>query len=75
MRKVTASNLTTGMLTQNFKNNVHQFISSNEAFNFMNSNKSTPAYRKKFLHEVLGMVKQLSPPSFFKIILRKFKVG
>ena len=31
----------------------------------MNSVKGTPAYWKKFLQEVLAMVKQLGPPSFF----------
>ena len=31
----------------------------------MNSIKGTPAYWKKFLHEVLAMVKQLGLPTFF----------
>ena len=46
MHKVAASNLTTRMFTQNFEKNPHQFVSSNEAFNFMNSIKSRPAYWK-----------------------------
>ena len=36
-----------------------------EAFNFMNTIKGTPAYWKRFLFEVLAMVKQLGLPTFF----------
>ena len=70
MRKTTTSNLTADMPTQNFEA-VHQFIASNEVFNFMNSIKDAPAYWKKYLHNVLAVVKQLGLPSFFNIILCK----
>ena len=65
MRKVATTNLTAGMLNRNFEETVQQFIASEEVFNFMNTIKRTPAYWKKFLHEVLVMVKQLGLPTFF----------
>jgi len=55
----------TGMLSRNFKDTVKQFIASDKAFSFMSDMKGTLAYWKKFLHEVLSMVKQLGPPNFF----------
>ena len=65
MKKITGSNLTAGMFSQNFKENVRTFIANDEAFNFMNTSKGTPAYWKRFLLEVLAMVKQLGVPTFF----------
>ncbi|XP_066928764.1 uncharacterized protein [Clytia hemisphaerica] len=65
MRKVAASNLNAGMLSQNFKETVRQFIANDKAFAFMSTVKGTPAYWKKFQLEVLAMVKQLGPPTFF----------
>ena len=65
MRKVATTNLTAGMLNRNFEETVQQFIASEEVFSFMNTIKGTPAYWKKFLHEVLVMVKQLGLPTFF----------
>ena len=54
MRNVTSSNLTAVTLTQNLKETVDdQFITGNEAFDIMNSFKSTPAYWKNNLHEVI----------------------
>lgn len=53
------------MLSQNFKETVKQFVANDKAFSFMSSVKGTPAYWKKFLQEVLAMVKQLGPPTFF----------
>ena len=65
MRKVSSDALTAGMLSGNFKAKVREFIATDKAFSFMNSIKGTPAYWKKFLHEVLAMVKQLGIPTFF----------
>ncbi|XP_066915086.1 uncharacterized protein [Clytia hemisphaerica] len=65
MKKVSASNVTAGMLSQNFKETVKQFIANDKAFAFMSTVKGTPAYWKKFQQEVLAMVKQLGPPTFF----------
>ena len=65
MQKLTPRNVTAGMLTQNFKETVQQFSASDEAFSFMNSIKGTPAYWKKFLTEVLAMVKQLCLLTYF----------
>ena len=68
MMKVATTNLTAGMLSRSFKQTVQWFIASDEAFSFMNTIKGTPAYWKKFLHEVLAMVKQLGLPTFFLIL-------
>ena len=65
MRKVTSNQLTAGMLSSNFNEKLKEFIASNQAFTFMNSIKGTPAYWKKFLFDVLAMVKQLGAPTLF----------
>ena len=65
MRKVTSSQLTAAMLSSNFNEKVKEFIASDQAFTFMNSIKGTPAFSKKFLFDVLAMVKQLGVPTFF----------
>ena len=64
-RKVACSTLTAGMLSKNFKENVKKFIARDKAYSFMNAIKGTPTYWKKFLHEVLAMVKQLGITTFF----------
>ena len=65
MKKVCSNQLTAGMLSNNFSETVKSFIAKDEGFNFMNSIKGTPAYWKKFLFEILAMVKQLGLPTFF----------
>ena len=65
MKKAACSTLTAGMLSKNFKETINQFIAREKAYSFMNAIKGTPAYWKKFLHEVLAMVKQLGIPTFF----------
>ena len=65
MRKLTSRNVTAGILSQNFKETVEQFIALDEAFSFTNMIKRTLAYWKKFLNEVLAMVKQRGLPTFF----------
>ena len=52
------------MLSINFKECVKSFVAKNEAYNFMNAIKGTPAYWKRFLFEVLAMIKQLGLPTF-----------
>ena len=65
MRKVTSDKLTVGMLSSNLKEKVKDFIASNQGFTFMNGFKGIPAYWKKFLFNVLAMVKQLGYPASF----------
>ena len=65
MKKVSGSQLSAGMLSTNFKETVKTFIANDEAYRFMSSVKGTPAYWKKFLFEVLAMVKNLGLPTFF----------
>ena len=38
----------------------------------MNSIKGTPAYRKKFLFDVLAIVKELGVPTVFMILLSAY---
>jgi len=68
MQKVRADGLTAGMISSNFKERVKSFIASDDAFAFMNTLKGTPAYWKRFLFEVLAMVKQLGLPTFLQIL-------
>ena len=65
MKKGLSNDLTAGMLSKNFKQRVQEFIAKDKAFSFMSSIKGTPGYWKKFLHQVLAMVKQLGTPTFF----------
>ena len=58
-------NLSAGMLSQKFSEWVKSFIVKDEAYHFISTIKGTPAYWKKFLYEVLAMVKQLGLPTFF----------
>lgn len=65
MRKVSGSNINAGMLTDNFKERVRNFVVNEDAYTFMNTVKGLPAYWKNMLSDVLAMVKQLGIPSFF----------
>ena len=65
MQKIKADGLTAGMLLSGFKERVQSLIAHDDAFTFMNTLKGTPAYWKRFLFEVLAMVKQLGLPTFF----------
>ena len=65
MKKVKSGKLTAGMLSRNFKESVKSFVANDEAYSFMNTIKGIPAYWKRFLFEVLAMVKQLGLPTFF----------
>ena len=57
MEKVTSNQLTSGILNSNINEKVKKFIASDQAFTFMSSIKGTPTYWKKFLFDVLAMVK------------------
>ena len=65
MKKVIINNFTGGILRKNFKQRVKELIADEKAFSFMSSIKGTPSYWKKFLHQVLAMLKQLGTPIFF----------
>ena len=65
MKKIASDSLNAGKLSKNFKTTIQQFIAQDKAYSFMFSIKDTPAYWKKFLFEVLAMVKQLGIPTFF----------
>ena len=65
MHKVCSDKLTAGMLSGDFKEKVREFIAIDQTFSFMSCIKGTPAYWKKFLFDVLAMVKQLRIPTFF----------
>ena len=57
------------MLSINFNEKVKEFIASDQAFIFMSSIKRTPAYWKKFLLDVLAMLKLSGVPTFFMTFL------
>ena len=60
------------MLSGNFEETVRSFIANDSAFSFMDTIKGTPAYWKRFLFEVLAMVKQIAditPNIFYDIIM------
>ncbi|XP_066911767.1 uncharacterized protein [Clytia hemisphaerica] len=65
MREVSGRNISAGMLSSNFKENVKNFVVNEVAYTFMNSVKVSAAYWKNMLSDVLAMVKQLEIPSFF----------
>ena len=65
MQKIKSNNLTAGILSQNYTETIKSLIANDEAFNFMNTLKGTPAYWKRFQLEVLAMIKQLGLPTFF----------
>ena len=65
MYKVCSDKLTAGMPSGDFKEKVCEVIATDQAFSFMSCIKGTPAYWKKFLFDVLAMVKQLGIPIFF----------
>ena len=64
MQKVKGNGLTAGMMSSNFKERVKSLIANDNAFTFMNTLKGTPAYWKRFLFELLAMVKQLGLPTY-----------
>ena len=43
MQKVKTNQLTAGMLSKSFKESVKSFVAKDEAYNFMNNIKDTPA--------------------------------
>ena len=64
MRKVACSTLTAGKLSKKFLK-ISFCLLLQKRHSFMSAIKGTPAYWKKFLHEILAMVKQLGIPTFF----------
>ena len=67
MRKASLDTLTAGLLSRNFKKTVKRFIAQDKAYtySFMSPIKGTPAYWKKFMKDVMAIVKQLEIPTFF----------
>ena len=57
------------MLSSNLNEKIEEFIASDKAVTFMNSIKGTLANWKKFLFDVLAMMKQLDVPKFFTTLL------
>ena len=62
--KVSGSNINVGILTDDFKQRVRNFVVNDKAYTFRNNVKGSPAYWKNMLSDVLAMVKQLGI-SFF----------
>ena len=65
MKKAVSNDLTAGMLSKNFQQEVQEFIAKDKAFTFMSSINGTPSYWKNVYHQVLAMLRQLGKPTFF----------
>ena len=65
LKKVLSYDVTSWILSTTFKQRVREFIAKGKSFSFIRSIKGTPEYWKKFLTQVLAMVKQLGTPTFF----------
>ena len=53
------------LLSRSFKETVKRFVAEDKAYSFMSPIKETPTYWKKFMKNVVVMVKQLAIPTFF----------
>ena len=65
MHQIKPGTLTARAIKSHFKRAIARFGASDNAFSFTSSVKGTPAYWKKFLFDVLAMVKQLGIPTYF----------
>lgn len=65
IKKLCGRNLNAGIFSGKFSERVKFFIYNDGAYNFMSSIKGAPAYWKKFLFVVLGVVKQVGLLNFF----------
>ena len=65
MHKIQPGPPIAGMVKNNFKATIENFVASDNAFSFMSSVKGTPVYWIQFLYDVLAMVKQLGIPTYF----------
>ena len=66
MKKLCSGNLTTGVLLQILSERVKSFIAKDEACHFMRIMKDNAASWKKFLYDVLAIVKQFGLPFWNK---------
>ena len=58
MHKIKPGTFTAGAVKSNFKRIIARFVANDNAFSFMSLVKGTLAYWKRFLYDVLAMVKQ-----------------
>ena len=65
MHKIKPGMLTVGMVKNNLKGTIERFVVSDNELSFMSSVKGTPTYWKRFLYNVLAIVKQLAIPTYF----------
>ena len=68
LKKVCTCRITSGMLSHNFSDTVKSFIANDEAYHFINTIKGTPYYWKRFIYEVLAMMKQLGISTFYDTV-------
>ena len=54
-----SGHVTAGMLVSNFTETVKSFLAKDGTYQVMGNIRGTPAYWKKFLFEILALVKQL----------------
>ena len=65
LRKAAGQCLTASQVRSLNTATINQLIASDQAYYFMKNIPGTPAYWKNFLYDVLGMIKQLGPPSWW----------
>ena len=59
LKMLCSGHVTAGMLASNFTETVKSFLAKDDTYQVMGNSRGTPAYWKKFLFEVLALVKQL----------------
>ena len=57
-------NFIAGMF-KNYKHSAEELFNKDQGLYFMNQVRGTPAYWKRFQHQVLAIIKQLGCPTFF----------
>ena len=65
MHKIKPGTLTARTVKNNFKGTIDKLWQVTMHFVFMSSVKGAPAYCKRFLYDVLAMVKQLGTLTYF----------
>ena len=65
LKKVSVQRLTASQVRNMSSNTMNHLIFSDQAYYFMKNIPGSPAYWKTFLFDVLAMIKQLGPPTWW----------
>ena len=69
MHKIKPGTHTTGAVKRKFKETIERFVARANTVSVMSSAKGTTVYWKKFLHDVLAMIKQLEILTYFLTLI------